>query len=1080
MRQIGIMTLLAAMAVGGGGGYSQDSLGEGLLEKLKAATVFIRTSGGQGTGFVAHVQGDWLFIVTNDHVMAPARSATVVFWPGTDKEKSAQGLLVASNPGDDLAILRVEGLRGAPAAISYSKLAAPRETLSAFIFGFPLGDLLKTGAKAPSVTVSKGTVSALRRNDSGVLVAIQISGDINPGNSGGPIVDGKGQLIGVTVAKVRGTQIGFAIPGERVTEMFDGSVVGCEMLPELFRETTLTVRIRAGVSDPFGKVSDVRFYYTPLEREKDPQAGADGVWERISNPQTLALTADKGTNLHATKLSMTHERKEKLEFWGQFSCVDSRGKTVYTAPFKFALDFNPETAMKSSVITGPKPVEPEPAPKPEPAPPPAPPAPGTEAGSHPVTPPRETGRSVVEKVISGEGIEAAQLTYSGLAFMEWSPDSRHFYLIGAQRLHKIRNDDLFEERILDIGPDVCFMTSCKAGLVLCFRRPRDQIWVVDFETLEVRRSIPAGSAERVWCTAQSSVGFLGSIDVKACVDLMSGEILGRFSDFNLRSTFREFMLKSNPNSNPPYFEGFSKGFLTADAKSLVAVGGKGELYRLWANQAGVEWSQYSQGAYDPMSWVTLSPDGRYLAVQVNDGFSAAPPNHFLAKDLDYYIYKVEDLSRPYHMVAAPGDLPLLAFDPERGVYYGSGTAGSLIAFGSDGKLIKSFKLEGIPPADKLRRALVPRGNSVLAVLSYTYRFRLNEAVGPSAAPAKGVDWLVDNTAPFDPKNAKPEASGKSLEGDAIKVDGVWVTNLEIDLKKGAPVMAWDPKGEAIYCLEVGGTLRKVAVASLKETATLEIGAAAKSLAISRSGVVVPILAQKQLWVIHPDTLKVTKRIPCESTRDSIVCSPELAVAFMDLTGPRGAELGVFDLKKGELAKTYRWADFEKFSKTVRRWDGGQAAYGFESMQVGADGKYLLIASGAYLNRMAIGGTELTWEESLGGASSKLFMHADGDSVGISRSRAQELHVFGVRNLSKPSSTVTFEAGFRPLTITRKGTGFIGWISPGKIALTDSRGKVKTTYNLGVTDDSAVYPHPDGERLLVVSRGKVVWVDPKGK
>ena len=63
-------------------------------------------------------------------------------------------------------------------------------------------------------------MSTLRNDDLGQLFAIQLDGSLQPGNSGGPIVDERGRLIGIAVAKVGGVDtIGLAIPADELREL---------------------------------------------------------------------------------------------------------------------------------------------------------------------------------------------------------------------------------------------------------------------------------------------------------------------------------------------------------------------------------------------------------------------------------------------------------------------------------------------------------------------------------------------------------------------------------------------------------------------------------------------------------------------------------------------------------------------------------------------------------------------------------------------------------------------------------------------------------------------------------------------
>jgi S1-C subfamily serine protease len=77
-----------------------------------------------------------------------------------------------------------------------------------FIFGFPFGESL-----GKEITASSTTISSIRNNQ------IQVNGGMNPGNSGGPVVDVKGNVVGVAVAGIKDTNINFAIPADAVYDL---------------------------------------------------------------------------------------------------------------------------------------------------------------------------------------------------------------------------------------------------------------------------------------------------------------------------------------------------------------------------------------------------------------------------------------------------------------------------------------------------------------------------------------------------------------------------------------------------------------------------------------------------------------------------------------------------------------------------------------------------------------------------------------------------------------------------------------------------------------------------------------------
>jgi serine protease Do len=174
---------------------------------------------GQGSGFIVSTDG---YILTNHHVVGDASKVTVRFHDGRDMSAK----VVGSDPQSDVAVIKVE--------------AKNLTTL-------PLGDSTKTevgewvlASGAPfglTQTLTAGIVSAVGRNSVGINSYenfIQTDAAINPGNSGGPLVNLRGEAIGINTAifsKTGGSVgLGFAIPIDMAKQVYDqivdhGSVV---------------------------------------------------------------------------------------------------------------------------------------------------------------------------------------------------------------------------------------------------------------------------------------------------------------------------------------------------------------------------------------------------------------------------------------------------------------------------------------------------------------------------------------------------------------------------------------------------------------------------------------------------------------------------------------------------------------------------------------------------------------------------------------------------------------------------------------------------------------------------------------
>lgn len=166
---------------------------------------------GSGTGIIIKQDSDYLYIATNNHVVADAASIEVTF----NDTKTAAATIKGTDASCDLAVI----------AVSLSDLSS--DTKSA-IKTAVLGDstTLKVGEMSVAIgnalgygqSVTVGYVSAAGREvemDNGTMTLIQTDAAINPGNSGGALVNSRGEVIGINSAKYASDEIegmGFAIP----------------------------------------------------------------------------------------------------------------------------------------------------------------------------------------------------------------------------------------------------------------------------------------------------------------------------------------------------------------------------------------------------------------------------------------------------------------------------------------------------------------------------------------------------------------------------------------------------------------------------------------------------------------------------------------------------------------------------------------------------------------------------------------------------------------------------------------------------------------------------------------------------
>ena len=154
---------------------------------------------GAGSGFVISSDG---YIVTNNHVVEDMDKITVAFKDGSELEAK----VVGRDPKTDIALIKVEPEKKLEAiALGDSDKVRPGDWVVAI--GNPFG---------LEHTVTAGIVSAMHRRD--VIGGsyddfIQTDAAINPGNSGGPLINMKGEVIGINTAiNPRANTIGFTVP----------------------------------------------------------------------------------------------------------------------------------------------------------------------------------------------------------------------------------------------------------------------------------------------------------------------------------------------------------------------------------------------------------------------------------------------------------------------------------------------------------------------------------------------------------------------------------------------------------------------------------------------------------------------------------------------------------------------------------------------------------------------------------------------------------------------------------------------------------------------------------------------------
>jgi len=183
---------------------------------------------GLGSGVIIHPDG---YILTNEHVIAGADKITVYLPDGREFKAEVRG----KDPRSDLAVIKINASNLPVAALGDSERIKIGQWVVAI--GNPFGFALQN----TEPTVTAGVISALHRSlgrslqrDKDYNDLIQTDAAINPGNSGGPLVNLKGEVIGINVAIFSTTGgyqgIGFAIPINTAKRIINRLIEGKKVL----------------------------------------------------------------------------------------------------------------------------------------------------------------------------------------------------------------------------------------------------------------------------------------------------------------------------------------------------------------------------------------------------------------------------------------------------------------------------------------------------------------------------------------------------------------------------------------------------------------------------------------------------------------------------------------------------------------------------------------------------------------------------------------------------------------------------------------------------------------------------------
>ena len=170
-----------------------------IVNDVLQSVVSVGTNLGQGSGAIIDAKG---YVVTNVHVINGASTIKVTTYSGKTYNVN---VIVGYDSAADIAVLKIDGTD--LKALNFGNSDAVKVGEKVIAAGNPAG---------LSFTVTEGIVSAFRTAENNI-VYIQTDVPINPGNSGGPLINTKGEIVGINNFKVSNFEgLGFAISSNNV------------------------------------------------------------------------------------------------------------------------------------------------------------------------------------------------------------------------------------------------------------------------------------------------------------------------------------------------------------------------------------------------------------------------------------------------------------------------------------------------------------------------------------------------------------------------------------------------------------------------------------------------------------------------------------------------------------------------------------------------------------------------------------------------------------------------------------------------------------------------------------------------
>ena len=462
-----------------------------LSESAKAAAVLISSTGTQGeirrAGTYIYREKGSVFVAASALKIANTAIAkddlALTFFPGAKNEWTIKARVVLTADDLGVVILRGEVPDGTavPPLLPASKTML-RETDALKQLGFLAGEnQLAAGPRAaPTAAVVK--VSSLRKDTDGHLAVLQVDGVANAGQLGAPLLDDKGGLAGVTLARIPNSFIGLALPTAKIEELFAGRAGPVSIRTVATDERRSTLRVTVQIQDPLKCVDRAAavFYSTLAAKAAEPAAILD-----------LKIAAGEGVG--------DIELPGNLIVYRFQIQVNTIGQPPRSTPMSDVS--RTVSAAESSESNKAAPAETERA--------------ARDSAQHLA---RQTS-TVVDAKVTRLGLDASR----ELPCMRFSADGRYLFTLEVSGIvRRIAVPSFVVERELNIGENCTDMESSKEGLLIAAPAP-GHVWQIDPETLNVKAKIVVPGVIQLAAAPGQSVAFAAAnASVIVPLDLITG------------------------------------------------------------------------------------------------------------------------------------------------------------------------------------------------------------------------------------------------------------------------------------------------------------------------------------------------------------------------------------------------------------------------------------------------------------------------------------------------------------------------------------------------------------------------------